>query len=120
MKVVELAFFGIGFFGTFIVVHIIYKKLQQDSTNIEFKNSMAVALVAGLVIRYGLHLPDSLLSPGGLGVFAGSVFVAWMMARLVFGLSWWEGLILGGTASVTFLGFYLGSAWLWGGILGFP
>ncbi len=81
---------------------------------------MAVALVAGLLLRYGLHLPDSLLSLAGLGVFVCSVLVAWMVVGLIFDISWWEGLILGGTASTTFLVFYLGSAWLWGSILAFP
>lgn len=92
----ELAFFGFGFFGAFIAVHLIYKELQQDPTNIEFRNSMAVALVAGLLLRYGLHLPDSLLSLAGLGVFVCSVLVAWTVVGLIFDISWWEGLILGG------------------------
>ena len=120
MKVVELAFFGIGFFAAFIVVHIIYKLLQQDPTNIEFRNSMAVALVAALILRYGLSLADTMLSLTGLGVVACSVFVAWKLAGLLSELFWWEGLILGGTASTAFLVFHLGSTWVWGRIFVVP
>lgn len=119
MNVVELAFFGIGFFGAFIVVHLLYGRFQQDPTNTEFWKSIVVAFVAGLLFRYGLPVAEPLLSLKGLILIMCSVLVAWKLAGVLSELFWWEGLIIGGTASITFLVLYLGSAWAWGRILGF-
>jgi NADH:ubiquinone oxidoreductase subunit 4 (subunit M) len=120
MKVVELAFFGVGFFAAFIFVHMIYKCLQQDPTNVEFRNSIAVALVAAIILRYGLSFGGTLLSLSGLAVVASSLVVSWKLAGLLFDLLWWEGLVLGVTASAAFLLFYLGGAWAWGRVVEFP
>ncbi len=120
MKVVELAFFGVGVFAAFIFVHMIYKRIQQDPKNIEFRNSMAVALVAATILRYGLSFGGTLLSLSGLAVVASSLVVSWKLAGLLFDLLWWEGLVLGVTASAAFLLFYLGGAWAWGRVVEFP
>lgn len=118
MAVVEIAFFGIGVFSSFLVVHLIQGRLQGDSNDTDFRRSMAVAVVVGIVLRYGLRIAESLFSVNGFLLIFCAIVVAWKVAGLLYELFWWESLIIVCVAAISFLAVYLGSAWAWSRAVG--
>jgi hypothetical protein len=114
MAVVNYAFFGFAFLGTFILTHLVASRLLGDPTNIEFKKSMTLAFVAGLTSRYGTPVVGNLFSPDGAIVFGISVLLIWGIAEFLYDCDRWTALGIGIATSVFFPVHFHGIAWIWG------
>lgn len=107
------AFFGISYLGSFVVIHLVMKRLLRDPYNIEFKNSLSLTTASSLALWFATLMPFPLNSLGGIIVFLVSVILLWKLSEHLFGFGWWEGLLAGLASALCFPLFFFGSAWIW-------
>jgi hypothetical protein len=118
MAVVNYAFFGSAFLGTFILTQLVTSRLLGDPTNIEFNKSMVLAFVAGLVFQSGTPFVGDLLSPDGAIVFGISALVLWSLTEFLYDCDRWIALWIAMATSAFFAVLFHGIAWIWGRVTG--
>lgn len=107
------AFVGISYLGSFVVIHLVMKRLLRDPYNIEFKNSLHLTTASSLVFGFATLMPFPLNSVGGLILLLLSILILWKLSEHIFGFGWWEGLAAGLTAALSFPLFFIGSVGIW-------
>lgn len=118
MAVLNYAFFGFAVLGTFILTQLVASRLLGDPTNIEFKKSMALAFVSGIILQYGTPVVGHLLSLDGAILFGISVLVLWSLAEFLYDCDRWIALWIAMATSAFFTVLFLVMAWLWGRVTG--
>ncbi len=113
MQIINLALDGVAWVGAFVVVHLVISLLLRDTTNIDFWTSIFIALVPSYILYYGIPIAGSLLSLKGALMVGIAILSAWKTADIFTHLVWWEDLLVGFVAVISYLFLYYGSWWVW-------
>ena len=113
MGIVHLAFDGVAWIGTFVIVHFFVSFLLKDRTNIDFWTPIGVVLIPSFILYYGIPAEGVSLSARVVIVIVIAILLAWFLAYLLTHLTWQEDFAVGIVAVGSYLMLYAGVKRLW-------
>lgn len=117
MSIPYLAFNGIAWIASFVVIHLVVSRLLNDPTDIDFRRSIVVACIPSILLYYGIPIGESTSLWVLAAVVVGSILVAWKVIDQLTVLDAWPGLLASFAVNASYLAVFLSLRAVWWDLL---